>query len=462
MTLIVTNDAVVIEQHFNAAMSSILRCFQSETVKKIGVAYSGGVDSSVLLQLTQKFCLENGVTLYAFHVHHGLSKNADAWLQHCADTCKKNQIFFHSKYVQVEKNSAGIEATARGHRYRALGDMCRETGVQMILTGHHLEDQAETILMQLLRGSGLQGIAGMDDVNYAPTLTGNLHLQIARPLLPQTKKNILHYAALAKVDHIHDESNIDPHFTRNALRISVMPVIDKILPGFASRLSRTSTHVRSASRLLAEIANTDIKNVSVGEQLCIEKMLTLSNDRIDNLMRYWLSVQGAKMPSSARFKELRRQLLQSSTDARVTLLHDGLELHRYKNKIWSVPQVKAADAYVEAEFVWQGEASVYLPEFKGHLQFVPSERGVNADWLLQKRLVVKKRHGGERLRLATNRPSRDIKSHFQSFQVPFWRRAQLPFVYIEKQLFFVADIGLDAAFLDDTGKNTINIIWQPE
>jgi tRNA(Ile)-lysidine synthase len=186
----------VLAKHFSNTLSAIIADQVHATNRKgIAVAYSGGLDSTVLLSLTIDFARERNLPVFAFHIHHGLSPNADNWLSHCKSVCEQVGVTFSSKKVIVantEKN--GIEAAAREQRYRALGTLCNEYQLPIILTAHHQDDQAETVLLQLLRGSGVAGLSGMDIFNYAPKLFGNSKVLLARPLLHETKENLLAFA----------------------------------------------------------------------------------------------------------------------------------------------------------------------------------------------------------------------------------------------------------------------------
>jgi tRNA(Ile)-lysidine synthase len=147
----------------------------------IAVALSGGLDSMVLLRLAHAWALEHGVRLFAFHVHHGLSANADQWLAHCERCCAQLGVGFDHRRVTVNKGKSGIEQSARKERYAALGEMCRVHGARLLLTAHHLDDQAETVLLQLLRGSGPAGLSGMDSANRAQSLLGNPEIVMTSP-----------------------------------------------------------------------------------------------------------------------------------------------------------------------------------------------------------------------------------------------------------------------------------------
>lgn len=231
---------------------------EDATSPSIAIAFSGGLDSSALLYLAHGYATLHGLPLFAFHVHHGISPNADAWLDHCKAQCAALGVSFDARHVTLEKGKSGVEAAARKLRYAALGEMCRLHGVRLMLTAHHLDDQAETVLLQLLRGSGTAGLSGMDAANSAPELLGNPELVMARPLLPVSREALETYVKACGIGYIDDESNTDPRYARNALRLQVMPALAQAFPGFQERFARSAAHAQSAQRMLTELAAQDL------------------------------------------------------------------------------------------------------------------------------------------------------------------------------------------------------------
>ncbi|MES2071533.1 MAG: tRNA lysidine(34) synthetase TilS [Pseudomonadota bacterium] len=459
-----------LQQQFDTTLESILASnagqLKKTTSQSIAIAYSGGLDSSVLLRLAQNFCASRGLKLFAFHVHHGISPNADSWSSHCQFEAEKAGICFDVRNVQIDPAAKdGIEASARTERYRALGAMCQAHQVQLILTAHHQNDQAETLLLQLLRGSGVAGLSGMDQYNTAPKLLGTDAVIIARPLLDVTRHSLLEYSTSKAIAYAEDESNADHKYARNALRLQVMPILSEISPGFTERLARSAQHAQSAHRMLLELAQQDLQHCQSGSDggLDIDKMQGYSDDRIDNLMRYWLSTTGVRMPSTARLAEMRKQLFAARADARITVAHEQLGIHRYENRIYAAPNLPVDSTPPAArDFRWQGEDSMHFPEFHGSLHFERAGYGLEEAWLRQQHLVLRMRQGGERIKLGLNRPTRDIKSHYQSLRIPFWQRQRLPFVCAGKELLFAAGVGLDAAHCIDAQPEAIQLRWETD
>jgi tRNA(Ile)-lysidine synthase len=435
---------------------------------RIAVALSGGLDSSALLHLAHAYAQAHGVALYAFHVHHGLSPNADAWLAHCEHASAALGVTFEACRVQLEdQKKSGTEAAARKARYAALGALCRQHEVHLLLTAHHQDDQAETVLLQLLRGSGPAGLSGMDAANTAAGLLQNDSLVMARPLLQASRKQLESYTAQHAISHIHDESNDDPRYARNALRHTVMPALEQHFPGFQERFARSAHHAQSATRLLTELAEQDLAATRDGDYLDIRKLRALSQDRSYNLLRHWFATRGYSMPSTAWLAEMLTQLLEAKYDSQLLVTHPDCHVRRYRDRLHLTPKLDELEGSREdqfddkpgTEFSWNGEAELAFPAYGGVLHFEPSEEGFDAGWLRAQALLIEFRRGGERLKLAPNRSTRPVKYHYQALNIPAWERGRLPVVKAARDLLFAAGIGMDCQHVG-SGAGRIRLRWQ--
>jgi tRNA(Ile)-lysidine synthase len=440
---------------------------------QIAIACSGGLDSSVLLQLAHAYAREHGIVLHAFHVHHALSPNADSWLAHCASSAAALGVAFDHRRVTVEKGKSGTEAAARKLRYAALGDMCRAHDVGLLLTAHHLDDQAETVLLQLLRGSGPAGLSGMDAANTAASLLGNAELVMARPLLPAARSELEEYAAAHGVTWVDDESNSDPRYARNALRHQVMPVLAQAFPGFAQRFARSAAHAQSAQRLLTELATQDLAASLDGDAVDVTRLRSMSLDRIYNVLRHWFATRGLSMPSTAWLAEMVTQLLEARYDAQLLVTHPDCHVRRHRDRLYLTPKLADLDGMRDPDdegifvkegelFRWSGEAQMHFPAYGGTLHFEPAGQGFDAVWLRGQQLQIDFRKGGERLKLAANRPTRSLKAHFQALDVPAWERTRLPIVTTAGALLFAAGIGMDCGHLGEGAGPLIALRWQAD
>lgn len=283
------------------------------------VGLSGGCDSIVLLHLAWRAGLAG--RLRAVHVHHGLSANADAWAAFCAESCGQRQIPLEIIRVEIPRGSGeGLEAAARRARYRAFA----AAGVSTLLLAHHLGDQAETLLFNLMRGAGVAGAAAMRDER-------RLHgMRVLRPLLASRREAIEDYARAEGLRWINDESNDDRRFSRNFLRHEVLPVLERRFPAAQEALATTAGHLAEADALLGEIAAVDwqnlVKNPAAGE-IPVKMLRTLTAPRLKNLLRYRLRAAGWTLPDAARLDEFVRQLLTAGPDRHPELRLPGGILH---------------------------------------------------------------------------------------------------------------------------------------
>ncbi len=453
------------------------------SLRAVAVAYSGGLDSSVLLHRVQAAGAAHGWKVHAFHVHHGLSPQADAWLAHCAAQASALGVRFDSRRIEVDAGAGGIEGAARLGRYAALGAMCRAHDVPLLLTAHHQDDQAETVLLQLLRGSGVAGLSGMDQVNQAPALLGDPDLFMGRPLLSLSRAELEEIAAAHAIVHVEDASNADPRYARNALRHQVMPLLAAQFPGFVQRFARSARHAQSAQRLLVELATQDLAACigieGGGDSLDLDVLQSLSSERIDNLLRYWFGLRGVRMPSTAWLQEMRSQLQNAKPDAQLLVRHADCDIHRHRNRVvMTTRRDGSGEAAQAVSFAWTGDAEMAFPAFGGTLHFEPAEIGVDAHWLQQQHLTLQWRSGGWQLKLAPNRPTRSLKYHYQAADIPAWERSRLPLVTVgpsratapvkrpgvepATRLLYAAGLGMDCHHFATGSGQPIALRWQDD
>ncbi len=421
----------------------------SSEESSIAIAYSGGLDSAVLLRLAHDYCQRSGLRLFAFHIHHGLSPNADDWLAHCQAQAKALAITFDATRVRLNDVAGqGVEQAARQARYATLGELCRKHRVPLLLSAHHQDDQAETVLLQLMRGAGLRGLSGMPILSAHHVLLGE-GVALGRPLLECTRVQLEHIAHDLSIEHISDESNLDVRYKRNAIRQHIAPVIERDFPGFAATVSRSSRHLQAAQGLLDELASIDCSQCAKGVALQLDRVAALSADRINNLLRYWLQQQGAsQLPSEAQLDQLREQVLNARSDAHPELHLCGMRLQRQQGLLLATALMASASARGEppvsnVNIQWRGESAIEVPEWHGRLVFAEGT-GLERERLLHSSLQVRPRTGSERLKPDPTRPSRTLKNLFQESGVPASERPWLPLIYLGEDLVFAAGLGMDA------------------
>ncbi len=434
---------------------------QSDARPRIAVAYSGGLDSSVLLHLAAQHCRNAGIDLYALHVHHGLSPNAGQWLAHCRDQAAALGVHFDAREVVVQDIADhGTEQAARLARYDALAAMCTQHQVALLLTAHHQDDQAETVLLQLFRGAGLRGLGGMAALHDDHELLGE-GIAVLRPLLDCSRTELEQYAREHAIVHIDDESNSDTRYRRNAIRQRIAPVIEEHFPGFATTVSRSARHLQSAQRLLDELASIDLAASTQGGALIVASLQALSGERVDNLLRYWLRRQGAaQAPSEAQLRQLREQILHGKADAHPALEISGLTVLRQRGLVSVAPAFLIGEPPTDELIVaWHGEREIAVPSWHGTLSLEQGvEIGIDPALLSEHPIRIVRRAGSERLKLDAHRPSRTLKNLFQEADLPARTRPWLPLIYIGDQLAFAAGLGNDVRLANRAGG--IRLAWQ--
>lgn len=408
---------------------------------------SGGLDSCVLLHLLVGLRDRFAYTLRALHVNHGISPNASDWEDFCAELCASYAVVFEAVRVYVSHTSGlGLEAAARKARY----DVLLAQPVDAVVLAHHQDDQAETLLLQLVRGAGVQGLAAMParrERHAGQPL-------LLRPLLNVPRAQLKRYAHAYRLRWIEDESNLDLAYDRNFLRHRVLPLLAERFPACRATLARSAAHLAEAACLLKEVAAADAIHCVRDGGLLIPELFMLDEARAANLLRYWLRGLSGDI-SSRRLKEVMRQLHQARQDARLRVAVTGGSLQRYRNCLYFVPAVAEAGM---AERVWQGETVLDLAGGQLHFLRAPGE-GLALSKVEAGRLVIRRRIGGERFRPHCQRPTRSLKHLMQEAGIPPWRRDTLPLLYLNEQLALVPGIGVACELQATPGEAGLKVNW---
>lgn len=417
----------------------------------IRVGLSGGVDSVVLVHILAHH-LVPGRCLEAVHVHHGLHPDADDWAWHCRRLCANLGVPCRVQHVCVEAGAgAGLEAAARDLRYRALCDGL--SGDDVLVTAHHADDQAETVLLQLLRGAGVRGLAAMARDGTAP---GAPHIRLVRPLLDTTRDAIESYARAEGLDWVEDPANVASVFDRSYLRREVMPRLRARWPGIATTVARSAGLCAEATAILDEVAAADLTRVRTADSAAsATALLALPSARRRNVLRAWIAHRGLPPPNAAQLRELEAAVLHAAPDASPCLRWPGVEVRRYRDAVHvtaPLPPPPGADTVLD----WDPRGPLELPPGCGRL--APSRARVRLV-LPSPRLRVSFRRGGERLRLRPNGPAHSIKKLFQDAGVPPWVRERMPFIYHEETLVGVADRWIAARPEDASLGREFGIVW---
>jgi len=420
---------------------------QKKTVD-VTIGLSGGVDSMVLLNVLYQLKTKLNLKLSAIHVHHGLSKNADNWGQVCFDECKKLDVDFSQKKINIDNSEGiGIEASARKARYQILHQLSNE----FLVTAHHQNDQAETLMLQLLRGSGLKGLASM------PSYDEKRHLW--RPFLKLSRDLIEEYAKNNNIRFIEDESNKNIEFDRNFLRLEIFPKLIKRFPQTIKSLGRSADLVAEGLNLNKAIAKEDAKNYFSEDFIKLNTKIfsTLPRDRVVNLIRWWLDKNQQKMPSQKIMDQIYTQIISAKKDAQINIhISSEMSVRAYKNFLWLVKIKKEKNSY---DLIWKGEDIFELPG-SGKLLFKPClGKGISLEKVGSSILRIQNRKGGERFKPKRNQPTRTLKYLLQEMNMPPWEREFLPIIYSEDMLVAVPNYGVHHEFVTDKDKMGLIIEW---
>lgn len=404
---------------------------------RLVLGLSGGLDSAALLDILCELKPRSGFELAAIHVNHQISPNAPAWAEFCRALCVQRQVPFEAVAVDLHnQRGLGLEAAAREARYGVFSGQRAE----FVVLAHHLDDQVETALLQLLRGTGVKGMSAMPVSREA--VSGPVLL---RPLLEIARRELEAYAKTRQLHWVEDESNQDIYYGRNFLRHEVMPLIAKRFPAYRETLSRSSRHFAEAAGLLDDLARMDAAGAIVSGRLSVAVLQQLDEARAKNLLRYYFSLQGVSVPGAERLDEMLRQLTTASPAASVCLHLGKLEIRRYRGEIYLAGL--ATELAEDVAWVWRGEAQLSLSPLL--MQLVSKENmgeGISLSRLRSAPLTIRLRRGGERFQPDCQRPRRSLKNLLQEAAVPPWQRERLPLLFCGEQLAWVPGIGVDCAF----------------
>jgi tRNA(Ile)-lysidine synthase len=424
--------------------------------RRVAVAYSAGRDSTALLHATACAARGEGAEVFALHVHHGLSPNADAWLAQAQAQCAAwardglPVTLLHRRLDHAPESGDSIEAWARTARYKALGEMAREAGCSMVLLAHHRRDQAETLLLQALRGAGVAGLAGM------PGSVERDGIVWSRPWLDKPREDIEAYVRQHRLAHVDDDSNADPRFARNRLRLAVWPALVAAFPQAEQVLADSAAWAADAKACLEELAELDLQGIADKSGLNLAAWSQLSRPRQVNALRAWLRLVGSQPVGASLVQRLQLELPGGGP---ATWAFAGGELHRYRGRLrWREGAGQVASGQEPETSLSIVRAGRFkLPGWGGELVAKRvQDGGVPLAWLAH--LALKPRTGGEQFQSGIGRPARSLKKQYQAAAVPEWQRNG-PLVYSGGQLVFVPGLGLDARVLALPGQAQLDLHW---
>ncbi len=435
-------------------ITAVLRALREmPRARRISVAFSGGPDSSVLLEALVRLrdADDSGLpALRALHVNHGLQEQARDWVQQCESYCRSRRVELTVLSVSVPRRAAeSLEDAARKSRYQALGQ-CLEDG-EILCTAQHANDQAETLLLQLLRGAGPRGLAAM------PVIRRFHAGYLARPLLTVSQDFIMHCIRCWDLPLVTDPANSDPRFARTRVRRLLLENILPQFPGAVTTLNRSARLQAAASNAIETLAGLDIQDCrgSIPTTLAAGALAGLPHARGLEVLRCWLREQDLPIPNQARLLEVSRQMATAGADRQPVIRWPGVEVRRYRNQIHALRPVENPNQ--DWCQIWRLERKLRLPW--GCLWSEPAiGRGLKLDCA---QVDVRLRQGGERCRPAGHRNSRRLKHLLQENHVPPWQRGRWPLLQTADGLAAVAGLWVCEGFQARAGEPGRVIHWQP-
>lgn len=414
-------------------------------VKRWVVGLSGGLDSCVLLHGLHQCGLSQPII--ACHIHHGLSDHADQWLLHCQSLCADLGVELIGRHVEVNNLGGGVEEAARQSRYQAFEALLQPG--DCLLLAHHRDDQAETLLLRLMRGAGPKGLAAI------PAQRPIGSAQLLRPLLDLSRRELEAYAKACELSWVEDDSNIDERFDRNYLRRQIMPLLEARWPEFARNWQTSASLCRQQSELSDALAAEDLAEMDPGQDraghsLSLTALQQLTSARRQLLVRLWCEQLNVNCPSRAQLQQIEQQLISHRQDSEAEVRWAGHSLRCYQQRLYlySTPLTQQSDWRVE----WN--LSLPLPLDDGsQLQAEPHGTGLQAGLVYR----VSYRSGGERCKPQGRNHSQTLKKLLQEYGLPPWLRDRVPLIYLGDQLVAVGDLWICDGCAVEGG---LKIDWQ--
>lgn len=453
--------AGLLQQPLSQSLQHSLQLLRQQHPQCTGlvIALSGGLDSVALLDACVHLQSEAPQLfpsgLRALHIHHGLSPNADDWQRHCEQLCSHHGVPLSCVSVQVARDDGqGLEAQAREQRYRVFAGQL--AAHEALLMAHHLDDQAETVLLRLLRGAGPGGLAGM------PQQRSLGEGVLWRPLLDIPRSGIEHYAHTRQLRWVEDESNTDITLSRNYLRHQVIPAIAEHWPVWRNSVLRSGMLGGDAEQILQELAQETLLPLRDADEQSLQwpPLLDMSPARQRLLIRHWLQQQTGQVPGWRLVHRVMQEVLGAAPDAQPEVAWDDWLLRRYRDRLYlsqahesvqqRVSQREQLPDMPDAGYAWMPQSDGRLPALvlpgNGAVRLFQIAQGGMR--LPQGECRIRYRSGGERCALP-GRPHRALKKILQESAIPPWVRARTPLLYVDGELAWIAGVGVCEGFQTD-------------
>ncbi len=418
------------------------------------VAFSGGMDSHVLLHALSTCREDIDADVKAVYVNHGLQKKSQSWAHHCETICQQLNIPLTILQVNAKPvKGESLEAAARTARYAAFEKLI--TNNEVILTAQHQRDQSETVFLQLLRGAGTRGLSAM------PELASLGKGQLFRPLLNMSYASLQTYAQQQELQWIEDPSNQHTRFDRNLLRKEVLPVLRERWPSLDSTVSRVASQQAEAQQLLTELAMQDSEHlIDMAGSLAMSGLTELSAARQRNVLRYWLETLSMRPPSAKKLLQLQHDMFSAAEDRNPCIEWSGVEVRRYRERLYAMNPLSNIDENLSID--WQPGETLVLPASLGTLcSHSVKGSGVFLEQSVNYPTRLKFRHGGETCQPAGKTSHTSLKKLFQEAGIPPWQRSRTPLIYVGDELAAVAGLCICEPFVASGEMTGFELDWRP-
>jgi tRNA(Ile)-lysidine synthase len=418
---------------------------------QILVGLSGGMDSILLLELLNEKI--ESKRIQAVHINHGLSNNADQWQQFTQDYCNQLGVDYYSEKVELVETGDGIEAAARKARYAVFEKCLIKNG--LLFLAHHADDQVETVLYRLLRGSGSKGLAGMPE-------SRSLGLgKLIRPLLAYSKQAVQREVVDRGLKWIEDESNLDDRFDRNYIRNQVIPILAKRWPDYSSSIMQSAGLSEQANQLskdlaLEDLAGLDVLKVTAGWSISVDGLTNLSVLRQKNILRYWSEMHNLPAPSSKIINEILSSVVGARQDASPEIVWQSQCWARFQNRLYLL---KHSNQYIPQDSTVRWDMQNCLPLADGSQLSAQQSKGKGLA-VAEDFLEIRYRQGGERCKPVGRGHSSSLKKLLLEYQLPPWLRDRVPLFYVNNELVAVGDLWVCEGFSAKPNQSGVEIKWQ--
>ncbi|USR64171.1 tRNA lysidine(34) synthetase TilS [Providencia stuartii] len=424
--------------------------------KKILVGFSGGIDSTVLLHALCQLKKNNdsSLSIRAIHVHHGLNTKANAWAQHCAQLCQQWELPFVCRSVFIDPSEKGIEAAARDARYQAYREELDTD--EVLVTAQHLDDQAETFLLALKRGSGPAGLSSMPE--SLPFVTPQGQTQLLRPLLTVARVDLEAYMQELQLPWVEDDSNQDDRYDRNFLRLHILPRLTARWPHMSNAIARSALLCAEQESLLDELLQETLEGmIDYRGGLFIDELQRCSSAKRNALIRRWIGLHQLPMPPFNQLERIWQEVALARQDAEPVCRLGLVEVRRYQGALWVVPRI---ENLAGQQYAWSYPALFELPGSLGRLQVMEGQGQIRPPEPDEKVTVRFGLQGT--LNIVGRHRSRSSKKIWQELGIAPWMRERIPLIYYNDQLITAVGCFITPEGLINDELLGIAIDWQQE